>query len=256
VHLTRDQLTAMVRAEAEKKRSAGSKDLAADVDERAIEDEILVREALRLGFDKNDPIVRQRLVQKMLFFAEELAGAGEEPTDDEVRSYFAATHAKWRVPGDAVVRQIFGKDERALATLAANLAAGRVTASAALGTPCPLPYEARLTHAEMTTTFGAAGTAAIDGAPEGRWIGPLRSAYGWHLVLVAEGARREGREAALDEVLPLVRQEYVVEKRHDAIRAYLTRTFPDYRVTIDDTPVTQLHPVARLAVRNEGSGED
>ena len=47
---------------------------AEEVRTRAIEDEILYREALRLGFDKDDNVVRQRLVQKVLFLAEDLAG--------------------------------------------------------------------------------------------------------------------------------------------------------------------------------------
>ena len=78
IALTRSQLDALQQAEAQRTRAAPSDpELARGVVARAVEDEILYREGLLLGFDKNDSIVRQRVVQKTLFLAEELAGASE-----------------------------------------------------------------------------------------------------------------------------------------------------------------------------------
>src|SRR5262245_26268351 len=56
------------------------------VDSR-VREEILYREAIALGLDKGDTIVRRRMVQKMTFLFEDVA-ALHEPTDDELRQWF------------------------------------------------------------------------------------------------------------------------------------------------------------------------
>jgi peptidyl-prolyl cis-trans isomerase C len=52
---------------------------------------VLYREAMRLGLDRDDGLVREHLIQKMLLLAEDLGGASREPTRDEVRAYFDQT---------------------------------------------------------------------------------------------------------------------------------------------------------------------
>ena len=68
-----------------------------EVERRAIEDEVLYREALRLGLDRDDAVVRQHLVQKMLLLAEDLGGASQEPTSADVAAYFERTRDRWRL---------------------------------------------------------------------------------------------------------------------------------------------------------------
>src|SRR5262245_41332924 len=73
-----------------------------EVRTRAVEDEIVYREALRLGLDRDDNVVRQRLIQKVLFLAEDLAGASRAPTDDELdraSRYRGGTGRACRRPG-------------------------------------------------------------------------------------------------------------------------------------------------------------
>jgi hypothetical protein len=85
------ELAALHAAEASRKAGADPKALAAAVDERAIEDEILYREGLKRGFDRDDTIIRQRVIQRTLFLAEEMAGASEAPTEAELRAFFERT---------------------------------------------------------------------------------------------------------------------------------------------------------------------
>jgi hypothetical protein len=95
VHIDPGDLAAQ-RAE-ERRRlgvSALSDAEARAVEARAVEDEILYREALRLGLDHGDSIVRRRLVQKVLFLAEDLGGASREPREADLRAYFEATRER------------------------------------------------------------------------------------------------------------------------------------------------------------------
>src|SRR4051794_33212311 len=71
ISLKGDYLRALEVAEASRRASAAG----AEVERRAIEDEVLYREALRLGLDQGDPLVRGHLIQKVLLLAEDLGGA-------------------------------------------------------------------------------------------------------------------------------------------------------------------------------------
>src|SRR6266704_3074042 len=52
-----------------------------------VHEEILYREALALGLDKDDTIVKRRMAQKMEFLAEDVAGA-HEPSSAELKAWF------------------------------------------------------------------------------------------------------------------------------------------------------------------------
>jgi hypothetical protein len=146
-------LAALHAAESTRK-PARAGELAAEVKERAIEDEILYREGEKLGFDKSDYIVRQRVIQKVLFLAEELAGATQSPTDAQLRAFFAATPSRWTQPEVFHFRQIFASDERGIRAIQSRLQQNAgVTASLQsdsgtdfrrLGYPCPVPFEVTL----------------------------------------------------------------------------------------------------------------
>ena len=56
--------------------------------ENRIKEEILYREALAMGLDKDDTIVKRRMAQKMEFLAEDVAAA-HEPTTEELKAWFA-----------------------------------------------------------------------------------------------------------------------------------------------------------------------
>ena len=68
-----------------------------------VDEEILAREAIRLGLDKDDMIVRRRLAQKMAFAGEDLAAA--EPTDAQLRAYYAANAARYATPARLAPRK-------------------------------------------------------------------------------------------------------------------------------------------------------
>ncbi len=256
IAFTRADLGARLDAEAARKGSGPGGAHASEIDERAIEDEILYREGHKLGFDRDDPIVRQRVVQKTLFLAEELAGAGEPPTEAELRRYFESTRAQWQRPEAIHFVHVFAHDRSALEALAAETR-HRVeigTPTTGLGEASPVAPEVTLEKDRIAATLGSDFAAELGTIPPGNFSGPMHSAFGWHLVRVIE--RVPGREATFEEARASLVGEYVVKRRQDAIAAFLSRSFRDYRVTIDGERVAALSPSGRLAVRPSASGED
>ena len=63
-----------------------------------VREEVYCREAIALGLDKDDTVIRRRLRQKLEFVSEDLAGDAE-PTDGDLRAYFAAHQDAFRVLG-------------------------------------------------------------------------------------------------------------------------------------------------------------
>jgi parvulin-like peptidyl-prolyl isomerase len=250
IDLSRRDLDVALQAEAQKHPTAST--TASDVDERAIEDELLYREGLRLGLDREDGIVRQRVIQKMLYYAEELDGATQPPTDAQLRAFYEANRSEWLRPATIAFDQIFAKDRASLDAMRAKIAAGADPKS--VSEASPVAFEVRLSKDRIADALGPSFSDALPTAPTSTFGDPIASTYGWHSVRVlsidAEAV------APFGDVKGRVIEEYVVARREDAIAKYLETVFGQYRVRIDGVRVDRITPSRRLALRTESSGED
>ncbi len=248
-----DRLAALHAAEAAR---AGSKTLpeaqAREVDQRALEDEILYREGVRLGLDANDGIVRQRIVQKVLFLAEEMGGASRPASEAEIQAFFDENQDRWATGRRTRFAQIYQHRPEALAAWATSQS--DQAQDPPVGEPSPVGAEIDGDDGRIDAALGAGFAAALAAAPEGRWSGPVRSAFGWHLVRVLE--RRPARPARLDEVRSAVASAYGVARRKEATARFLAAAFARYHVEIDGKPLAGFTPSGRLALRAVSSGED
>jgi hypothetical protein len=263
IALTRENLGRLERAEASKRGNVGK----GVVDERAIEDEVLYREGLRIGFDKNDSVVRQRLIQKVLFFAEELKGAADPPSEADLRSFYLDTRPTWKRSARHHFRLVFMKERAPLDALKRALDDGTIdrTRAFTMGDPCPVPREITASEDELARTLGAifareltlsyqARTLTSNETPRSHYQGPIPSAYGYHLIEAIDDVPAE--IAPFEEVADRVREAYLVKRREDAVSEFLTDAFRRYRVTIDGERIESINPQRRLALRVEESGED
>jgi len=222
-----------------------------EVDGRANEDEILYREALRLRLDRDDPIVRQRLVQKLLLLVEDLGGASRDPSRAELRAHFESTRERWRRPSRYHFVHVFAARLEALPP--AESIAGAVAAPPA-GEAFPYPRDATSSRDEVARLFGASFTEGVVALGEGDVSAPLRSPFGWHRVRLV--ARLAGAPAAFEEVEKDVHLDYLLTKREEVVGAYLTETAASYDVRIGGATLRGFVPTRRVAARTEGSAED
>ncbi|MEM1429131.1 MAG: peptidylprolyl isomerase [Pseudomonadota bacterium] len=150
--------------------------------EEYVREEIYVREALALGLDQGDTIVRRRLRQKMEFLSE--AGA-EAATPDEaaLRAHFDENADQFRAAPRVAFLQILLPPERPEAAdeVRASLAAG--ADPEALGQRTLLPHAIPpSTRSAVDGTFGTGFFDAVALLSPGEWAGPVTSGYGAHLV--------------------------------------------------------------------------
>jgi hypothetical protein len=202
-----------------------------------VREEVLYREALALGLDRDDTIVRRRLRQKMEFMADE-AAALARPTDQQLADYLAAHAEKFRVEPCATFTHVFLDPGRRGKTLEGD--AKRLLdalnrgepAAAKLGDSLHLlePRHENAAASDVVRLFGAEFSAALFGQKTGVWVGPIPSGYGVHLVRVE--AMTPGGVAALPDVRPLVEREWASARRREVSEAFYARLREKYKVTI------------------------
>lgn len=211
-----------------------------------IREEIYYREALALGLDKDDTIVRRRLMQKLEFLTAEISDA-VTPSDDELQAYLQQHADTFRLEPQIAFRQIYLNPERhggnltgAARNLLARLEAGDLPSDriAELGDPIMLPAELGLSRrGEIARLFGDAFAERLLAVEPGRWAGPIESGYGLHLVRIDE--RRAARLPALDEVRDLVLREWLNDRRERLSEQFYRQLRERYTVVIEspgDTP--------------------
>jgi peptidyl-prolyl cis-trans isomerase C len=168
-----------------------------------VQEEVYYREALRLGLDRDDPVIRRRLRSKMEFLAADQLES-VTPADDVLKAWMQAHPALYVPDAKLSFQQIYvgsatDRDaaEARAATILSRLAAG--ASPAQLRQPLSLPTA-------LSGAFGEAFSAGLLRAPIGRWTGPVASGFGLHVVKVT--AVKLGPPPALDQVRQAVENDW------------------------------------------------
>ncbi len=203
-----------------------------------VREEIFSREAMKIGLDKDDVIIRRRLQQKMEFIAEDFA-ASLAPTEAELAAYFEKHPDAFRQDQKLTFRQVYlNADKRgdkleadAAQMLAELKAKGAQADTSELGDPSLLP-PALVDEPQrgIESSFGIEFAAQLAKLPAGEWSGPIQSGLGRHLVFIEQ--RTEGRVPALADVREQVLREWENERRTETNHRFLGELLKQYEVTI------------------------
>jgi hypothetical protein len=202
-----------------------------------VREEILYREALALGLDKDDTIVKRRLAQKMEFLAEDVSGL-REPAPDELRSWYGTHGERFALPGRRSFRHLyFSLDRRGArarddaARARQRLAGAPVDGAAGLADPFMFQdHYADRTPEQVAGVFGVRFAETLFQLEPGAWQGPVESGLGWHLVWVTSSA--PGRVPAFEEVEGAVRAAWMDEQRAETRRRAFETMAAHYQVIL------------------------
>ena len=218
-----------------------------------IREEVFCREALALGLDRDDTIVRRRMAQKMEFLTGDLADVAE-PNEAAVREFFEKNTARYARPAQVSFRHVyFSKEKRgAKGEAAAREALAAVAKGAndeAMGDAFLHGFEfAKRETQEITALFGGEFAGRLGSLPEGEWSGPVESSYGLHLVRVE--ARGAVQPAGFDTVRETVVRDFNEERRNTANREIFEKLRERYQVSVDEAALAKAAaPSKKLAQR-------
>jgi hypothetical protein len=204
-----------------------------------VREEIATREAMRMGLDRDDVVIRRRLRQKVEFLTEDISNASP-PTDADLQAYFNQHPDKFRTEPAVAFRQVFLNPSRRHAGTAhdAKLLLARLSTTGAavdiktLGDPLMLPSEMPLSsRSEVARLFGNGFAAEVLKLTPGRWSGPIESAYGLHLVFATELA--EGRLPSFAQLRPIVEREVLSDRETRDLDAMYDQLLKRYHITME-----------------------
>lgn len=220
-------------------RRAGAPPNAAEeaaIVQRFIDQEVLYREAVAMGLDRGDIIVRRRMIQKMEFILEN-GDPVPEPTEAQLQEYLDRRGDRYELPERVSFVHVFTSFERHPAD--AEAVARSLREQLEAGAPSEHLGEAFLrgrrlrlqTLRELTGIFGPSFAAAVRSLPVGAWSAPVASTHGLHVVRVEE--REAVRRPALAEIRESVLTDWQEEQRAEINRRQMERLRGTYRVLVE-----------------------
>jgi hypothetical protein len=214
--------------------------------EQQIREQVMYREALAMGLDKNDSIVRRRLAQKAEFISSDLA-AQIEPSEADLTEYLSNHLDQFEIPGRISFVQIYLSTDKRGADVMKDASqllvelgnAGHDVDVTTFGDAFMFGQEHKqLTESEVSRLFGKDFASQLFSLSAGSWQGPVRSAYGLHLLQIKN--KTAPRQAALKTVHDKVREEWMNQQRKIIDNAFYNSLRNRYEIIIEDYNLNDL----------------
>ena len=218
-----------------------SKDELAGLVDNYVREEVFYREAMAMGLDQDDPMVRRRMRMKLEFILEDLTT--QTVADADLAAFLQKHPEKFRAETQLSFQQVFldpkkRKDVEADAQeLLIRLNNGIAADSVGDSTLAPFEY-LLATHSDITRSLGEGFAIEVIKLSPGDWTGPIYSAYGAHLLKVSE--RIEARLPALEEIRGLVKREYLVVLKQEQKDLVYKKLRDNYEVTVEPVSSAQV----------------
>jgi peptidyl-prolyl cis-trans isomerase C len=210
--------------------------------EQRIREEILYREALQLGLDKDDVIIRRRLAQKMQFLSEDVSAA-YEPKSEELKLWYEKNSQRFSLPATITFRHLYFSPDRrgrnarqaAVNTLATIASQPEDSKTADLADPFMFQNYYRGRSADqLTKEFGTSFAQAVLQLKPGSWQGPIESGYGWHLIWIE--SITPGRIPNFEEVERDVKTAWLADQKAQQWQKAYDKMRTKYQVLLPEPP--------------------
>jgi hypothetical protein len=237
--ISEGQIAAMAEGFARTWRRPATRDELEGLIKDQVQEEVYCREAMALGLDKDDTVIRRRLRQKIEFISDDVAALAA-PSDEELSTYLKAHADTFGLPQQFTFAHVYLNPERHGENLVRDTAqllaqlrkAGDDADLSEFGDSFLLEHKFQsLPASEIKRQFGENFAARLGELSLGQWRGPVESGYGIHLVRVSE--RMEGRVPELAEVRDAVRREWANARRLEANEKFYQELLKRYVVTIE-----------------------
>lgn len=200
------------------------------VDE-AVRDEILYREALKLGMDQDDAVVRNRLVQKMQFLHDQDL---VQPSQAQLEAWLEEQPNKYTTPAQYSFEQEYlGEPEQFDGSMNAEQIEQAVAnkPSQLLGVANRFEMSE---HSDIERQFGGEFAQAISGLSTDVWHAPVYSGFGAHAVRITKIKPSQQADLTRLSVRKSVENDWLNAERKRLQTEKLQQLLNDYQVTITE----------------------
>ena len=209
-----------------------------------IRETVLYREALTMGLNQHDQVIRRRLAQKLEFLAKDLV-ALTPPTDEELQAYFTEHLERYQEPVLYTFTQVYiDPEKRGETTLdhAAAVKARLIAEGDAIEDPGALGDNLMLQNhypqkdrVEIQKLFGGGFTDSLVDLSPGQWHGPVLSGYGTHLVYVHNAI--EPPAPLFAKVKERVTQDWTANRGEELNEQFYANLKDQYTIVIEEPAV-------------------
>lgn len=196
-------------------------------------EEIYYREALAMGIDKDDPVIRRRLRQKMETYTDSLATT-LAPGENELDQYLQHHPDKFKTESRYSFQQVYINTDIPEDQLRAKLTSiqnALQSGESVDGGSSLLP--ASFTDTDGFTidrTFGQGFAAQLDTLELNQWSPPLQSGLGLHFIMLS--ARQAGQLPTLALIRDKVEREWRFDKAQEIDAALRKKLLASYDVVV------------------------
>lgn len=209
--------------------------------ESYIREEILYREAVAMGLEKDDSVVRRRMAQKVEFLFKDIS-TPTEPGDADLQAYLEKHPEKFTTPARYDFSHIYlsldKRGDRAVEDALQLLA--KLQKESSQSDPTQFSdlfmfdyYFTDVTDFEVTRIFGEQFAQQLAGLAVGEWQGPVDSGYGIHLVKVEKHI--EPSLPSLAEIRDKVKTEYIAELQRDTNQKFYQSLRERYEIVVESS---------------------
>jgi len=206
--------------------------------ESYIREEVLSREAIAMGLDQNDSIIRRRLMQKVDFLLDDVSEL-LEPDDIDLEAYYQANLGEFkRQPTFSFHHIYINSDKHSASTQYVANIKDELTENVIK------PIEARKlsdpfadgyafqsrTQSQLARIFGKDFSVSLAGLELGTWTGPITSGYGQHFVYLVH--YQPAQQPLLNQVREKVLEQYRWNQRKELKEQAYKSIKNRYRVVV------------------------
>ena len=226
-----DEIESLIASWQEQVGREPSKDEISKIINQLVEEEILYREALKLGLDKNDIIIKRRLAQKLGFLRQEINT--KEPSQKDLQDYFLKHKSDYFQDVKYTFTHLyFSKDQQGLKRAQEALSKLMQTDEEIRSDPFMGKKNFSLkTDKEIARIFGKGFSKNLHNMNLNEWSGPFRSVYGSHLILLL--GKTQPQEASFEEVFSQVLSDFLLKKQEEQDKSYLKDLKAEYKIVIN-----------------------
>lgn len=207
-----------------------------------VQDEALYREAVKLGLDQNDFVIKRRIIQKMEFILDDFDDSTISIQEDSLQAYYTKNQHRYFRAAQFTFTHIFfknGSKPSAIEQASSFMDKAqhqKIAASESLQYGDRFLYHRNYSEKSihfLENQFGKNfGTTLSTLSPNKTvWQGPIASEHGQHWVLLTD--KSEAQVADLESIYSTVKSDYIgyLKKQHK--QAQIDQLIEDYTVKIE-----------------------
>ena len=205
-----------------------------------LRERVLAREAIAMGLDKDDVVIRRRLSQKLEYLSQDLLGAGT-PSDEELAAFLIENAKAYETPAILTLTHVFFDPDKRGAQALEEAKTQKPVLTSLKVAPADArsygdvfmlqSYYPERTYADLSKLFGSGFVDTLKKLSVGEWHGPILSGYGVHLAYIHH--REEARPAKLEDVKDRLISDWQGARRKELSEKYLSGLLGQYQVSIE-----------------------